>query len=172
MRVDLLFNVSMEHDLVTEAIIALDRPYDTAWPLDELNGALASCYDESMELPTVGVTKEGGETVGYTVANSKSQRRIGYCPQYGPDVPVAAVNDAIRSLMGQSVWPDTMAIYLYPVRLGDSPQTSGLWLADCLDYVGDDPDLDDVVFHMVRDSNHDKRVAKKFPQFQPRRFIA
>src|ERR1035437_3257941 len=59
-----------------------------------------------------------------------------------------------------------------PDRLGDSPQTSGLWLADCLDYVGDDPDLDDVVFHMVRDSNHDKRVAKKFPQFQPRRFIA
>lgn len=167
---DLLFNISLEHEVVTEAIIALDEPKEVAWPLDEINKALETCYSISMDLPSLGILKQGQETVGYCVSNGYSECDVDYRPQFGPDLPVEPINDAIRAIMGQHLWPDTAAIYLYPVRKGDSSKLSGLWLADCIDNVGDDTELDDVAFRLIRDANHDRHTVKKFSQFKQRRY--
>lgn len=169
---DLLFNIDLGHELVTEAIVALDEPGDAAWPLDEINEALAVCYEASLDLPTLKISLDRADdsTLGYIVDNGRQQWTVPYRTPYGPDLPIEPVNDAIHRLMHQTLWPDDMAIYLYPVRQGAGSMMSGLWLADSIDGVGDDSEMDDVVFRMVRDASRDKHALKKFPQFQPRRY--
>lgn len=171
-QADLLFNIDVTHELVTEAIVALDEPMDVAWPLDDINAALCEAYEASLDLPDIKISRgrSDGATLGYIVENCRQQWTVPYRTPYGPDLPIEPVNDAIHRIMRQGPWPDEKAIYLYPVRQGESPQWSGLWLADTLDNVGDDPELDDVAFRMVRDASRDKHALKKFPQFQPRRY--
>lgn len=167
---DLLFNIDLAHELVTEAIITLAEPVDAAWPLDDINSALAECYEASLDLPAIWKTWDNEGTYGYVIGNGRQQWSVAYRTPYGPDLPIEPINDAIHRLMGQTLWPDDRAIYLYPVRKGESPEMSGLWLADTLDNVGDDPELDDVAFRMVRDASRDKHALRQFPQFQPRRY--
>lgn len=82
---------------------------------------------------------------------------VAYVAPYGPALPVEPINDAIRLLMGQTTWPEAGAIYLYPVRKGDSPLYSGLWLADCVHGFDDSPLLDDSMFTRIREQNMQNR---------------
>jgi hypothetical protein len=143
----LMFNIDVDHELVTEAIIALDKPELVAWPLDEINEALADAYNKSLAIPVIQ----------------------GVQVQFGPSFPTEVANRAIHLIMDQPGWPTDGAVYLYPVREGSSPLTSGIWLADTIDNVGDDDVLDDVALKMVR-SCQTKRAMKMFPAFKPERF--
>lgn len=92
---------------------------------------------------------------------------VGYVAPYGPALPVGPVNDGIRLLMGQQNWPSSGAIYLYPVHKQADPHFSGLWLADSVDGIGDDSDVDDSIFKSIREQNLRKGIP---PTFQRKRY--
>jgi hypothetical protein len=164
MNLDLLFNTDPEHEIVSEAIIALEEPTLVNWPLDEINDILAGAYQASMDIPHL--TYDGRR---YTIESTAGSGEVDYITPFGPDLPCEAINIAIASLMGQELWPDDWAIYLYPVHHKEVVELSGLWLANTQDFLGMDPDLDEVVFRMVRDASESKHGRKKFPSFHSRR---
>jgi hypothetical protein len=84
---------------------------------------------------------------------------LGYIVPYGPDLPVDAINFAIRTIMGQGNWPEDGAIYIYPVKKHDDPLYCGLWLADHVDNMAEDSFVDDAIFKSIREQNlvHKKR---------------
>jgi hypothetical protein len=171
-QVDLLYNISVEHELVTEAIVAFDHTTEVAWPLDGVNDGLQTAYRSSLCIPHISVKETTrGEMMGYVISSDTGQWIVDYDTPFGPNLPVDALNEALGKILSQEGWDQDMALYLYPVSyFTDPPGLDGLWIADTLDGVGDDPDLDDVVFHMVCNDNRSRRARKKFPQFQPRRF--
>lgn len=85
---------------------------------------------------------------------------VGYITPFGPELPVDAINDAIKLLMGQSNWPEDGAIYLYPVKKANDAVYSGLWLADHVDNMDEDTYVDDAIFKSIREQNlvHTKRI--------------
>lgn len=172
MQVDLLYNISVEHELVTEAIVAFDHTTEVAWPIDWVNNRLQTAYRSSLCIPHLSVMcSTRGEMMGYLISNDRGQWTVDFTTFFGPNLPVDAINEALGKILSQDGWNDDMALYLYPVSFFTTPPgLDGLWIADTLDGVGDDPDLDDVVFHMVCNDNRSRRARKKFPQFQPRRF--
>jgi hypothetical protein len=84
---------------------------------------------------------------------------VAYVAPYGPALPVGPINDAIRLVMGQQDWPESGALYLYPVRRAADPFYSGLWLADRVDGMDDDSHIDDAMFTAIREQNLSSTTA-------------
>ena len=92
---------------------------------------------------------------------------VGICayPQrYGPKFPADAVSQTIWKLMGQSGWPETKQLWLYPVRKEDRPQMSGLLIQSKVDGIGDDTLVDDALFREIASQNEGSTHATFAPE--------
>lgn len=130
--------------------------------LAEGNLAHAGTKEFLVDMPRWNATPYDPDTGRDAVA------AVGYIAPYGPALPVGPINDAIRLLMGQSNWSEAGAIYLYPVRKKSEPFFSGLWLADRVDGIGDDSDVDDSIYRSIKEQ---QSLHKKIPTtFQRKRY--
>lgn len=215
MQADLLFNIGdLYAPPIYQAIVALDQAYETCWPLDVINEALAISYGNNMALPWIYVVTDDGGTIGYLVmprndrltddelyaafwgmleeqglADADQHRYnqdtpfscqgdwdetavgiVAYPTPYGAKFPAEPVNTAIKLLMGQSDWPSSNSLWLYPVRKSDIPLMRGLLISGKMDNLNETPQLDDVMFTRIRDLNHAPNISALYPTFQRKRF--
>lgn len=105
----------------------------------------------------------GGECDGIPVAV------VAYEVPWGPRFPVDAVNDALRVMLGQDAWPDTMGLYLYVVQK-EGTDVWGLWIADTNELFAGDYEAQAVAFHGIMALNKQRGAADSFPDFVPRRY--